>query len=208
MNSAVTCRSYNAKKGAPMKRLESDIVRMNESEMVLSDLGVGKWIFRFFAVMMAFVVLMQFGSIGDIESLGDGLNWFFLTFCFIIPFTLAAWQFGDRTTTIEFDQPEGYLTIKESPWWTILIPAGPRLIKVPTQVPLKECKPYVKDLSGIRTIHVPAGPDAIEIRNAHVESYKVQLPLEDSKLLTIWTTGDRNTYIEIVTRINKAVRDG
>lgn len=191
-----------------MKRLEQDIVRANESEIVLSGFSIIKWIFRFLGLMMGFAAYSGIYIAYDTSDyFSEAIGGYLSSLCCLAPLAFAIWQFSDRTTVISFNQPKGYLTVKTSRWWSIFIPAGPRFIRVPTLVPLPKSTPFVEDRSGIMTYPVRTGPDSVEIRQSYVNSFQVQLPLEDGKVFPLWTTSDRNTYIEIIKRINEAIQD-
>ena len=185
-----------------MEKLERDIERASESEIVLSQFVGAKWIPRILSVLTGISICAMLGS------LLDDFDAFYIFMIFTMAlFTVICWQMLARVTVIQFNQPMGYLTIKESPWWSICIPAGPSLIKVSTQVPLPKSSPFVEDHSGLMTYPVRTGPDTVEIRQSYINRFQVQLPLDNGKVYTLWTTSDRNTYIEIISRINKAIQD-
>jgi hypothetical protein len=121
------------------------------------------------------------------------------------PVALAAWHLPDRKTRIIFNQPHGYLTIEESPYWSIFIPTGPYYFKDTEQVRLPNRALVLDELSGEQEYDVHLGPSRHEFRRVFFESYYVNIPLEDGSEYVLWATNDRATFKIITEKLNLAI---
>lgn len=183
-----------------------DIVYEDNFKIVLSNSTFLRWLFKGLGLGLSFAYCMFISTLFKFEMDEVALDFCFTTLIALLP-ALACWQSGDRKTTIQLNQPRGYLTVTKSPWWSILIPAGPYLVQKPTLVPLPKQGIIEADLSGTRKWVIQTGPDKAEIRDMYIKLYSIEIPIVDGKNFIIWRTDDWDTYFEIGFRIKSAIND-
>ena len=181
-----------------MSELGSDILAVTETEILLKQLN-----HTFFKVVLkgigVLVVLFLFGLL----STGE-LIWL-CAIPLLLPLALAAWNLPDRTTRVIFNEPEGYVTIEESAWWSIIIPAGLNYFKTSEQIRLPNRDLVLEKLSGSHDHFVQLGTGRHEMSRSSVESLYVNIPLEDGSNYLLWVTNDQQTFETITERLNYAI---
>jgi hypothetical protein len=177
-----------------------DVLSATDTEILLKQLNHSFYKFILKGVgILAAVSLFGLLSSGKLVSL--------CTIPVLVPLALAAWHLPDRTTRMIFNQPQGYLTIEESPWWSIFIPGGPYYFKDMEQVRLPNRSLILEELSGAQDHNVQVGPSRRELRRSFFESYYVNIPLEDGSEYLLWATNDRQTFELITKRLNHAIEN-
>ena len=176
-----------------MARGAPDIIRTTDSGIVLSNVEGTRWVWRILSLFAASFLFMA-----DSDQFGEA-------FTSVAPIAIVVWQLGDLKTWIRFNHPAGYLTIRRTPFWSMLIPGGPYFIRMKTQLKLPKTTPFVEQQVRTGIYPVQVGTNLIEIRRSTYTTFQVQLPLEDGMLFEVWSTSWQNTYVEIIRRLNKAI---
>jgi len=200
--------------GRTMRSLTSEIKRVRDSEIILSKSTLGSSCAAlFFGFLIASVIWSPL--IYDSDSI--------LLFCFGAEIFIVVWQSSWFVTIIRFNQPLGYLEIKESPGWSIFFPFGPKYIKTSQLVPLPkgrfegEIQHVPFSSSKVHWVEYRLNPNDSSIvpvayhqtnqTTSPHDKYVIQIPLRNGDNITLWNTVDQKTYYEIVKRINKAIQD-
>lgn len=175
----------------------TDILSVTDSELILKQLN-----HSFYKVILKGIGVLAAVSLLGLLSSGDMVS--LCAIPILGPIALAAWHLPDRVTRIIFNQPQGYLTIEDSPYWSIFIPGGPHYFRSTEQVRLPNRALVLQEQTGAQEYDVQLGSGRREFRRSFFESYYVNIPLEDGSEYLLWATNDRETFITITERLNVA----
>ena len=177
-----------------------DILSATDSEILLKQLN-----HSFYKVILKIIGILAAVGLFGLLTTGELVSLCAIPVLGLI--ALAAWHLPDRTTRIMFNQPRGYLTLEESPLWSIFIPRGPYYFKSKEQVRLPNRELILEELSGEQEFDVQLGLSRREYRRSFFESYYVKIPLEDGSEYLLWATNDRDTFVTITERLNHAIEN-
>jgi hypothetical protein len=184
-----------------MEASGGEIVERSESELVLSKFSGVKWPWKLLSVLAA--VLLVVPLLGEHSSL--------LLFCgsslIIAPIVFALWQYAERTTRIQFNNPVGFLTIDKVLDWGIFLPAGIHFINETIQVPLPSREVILEVVSGTEKKILIRKPEPGDIRVESADHLQVKVLLEDGDHYIVWSTDDDLTIAEVVNRINASIKE-
>lgn len=180
-----------------------EILKSTETEVILHFMGKGGRLLllllaRSFSVLMAITI---FAGILDPETFGQRFS---VDMFFSIPLTLLLWNIVDmpRVRVLLNKPTVGDLTIAKPKWWSIFVPWGPLFIERNKQIPLPASPIFFNENTATTTSLSYPG----YLRTGPVTQYNVEIPVENSKTQLVWRGSDRNSSIELVMRINQAIR--
>ena len=184
-----------------MEASGGEIVQSSESELILSKFSGVKWPWKLLSVLAAILLvvplLMEHSS----------LHLFCGSSLIMAPIAFAFWQYAERTTRIQFNNPVGFLTIDKVLDWGIFIPAGIHFINETIQVPLPSREVLLDVVSGTKKIILNRGPEPGDIQVESADHLQVKVLLEDGDQYIVWSTDDDLIISELVNRINSSIKE-